>query len=122
MTLTAANLESVNKVLSVATSTMTKTDCSLAPKCLILHRKNCSVVVNTCGECLEGYLGASGSQNTPCVNTAMMLSSSTGGIAASKCSSDKDCSIIQTCNPLSQQCEVLPKQCPNDCSGHGDCL
>ena len=43
-------------------------DCSQAPDCLELHRDACWLEPHTCGECLDGYTGTRGADNTPCVH------------------------------------------------------
>ena len=59
---------------SIATLTATingQIDCSekSLATCLHLNRTKCSIISNTCGACLDGYLGSLGPANTPCLNS-----------------------------------------------------
>lgn len=70
-------------------------DCSQAPDCIGLNREVCAYVKNTCGKCLDGYLGAEGASNSQCVLPS---------------------EINRNLRSLS-----TPQECTNDCSGHGTC-
>mgnify|MGYP001215622633 CR=1 FL=1 len=49
------------------TEALTKVDCSAAPDCVELNRYACSNIENSCGECIEGYLGETGQVNSLCI-------------------------------------------------------
>jgi hypothetical protein len=61
-----------NTALYVATSILVA-DCSKAPSCLHLNRFNCSSTANTCGKCLDGFLGSNEDLNTPCLSSDKYL-------------------------------------------------
>ena len=73
---------------------LNKVNCSGAPNCGMLYRGPCSTVDHTCGSCLGGYIGESGSHNSPCIIPM-----------------ERNHSL------LSQQ-----KHCQNNCSGRGECV
>lgn len=92
--------------------------------CLSLNRQSCELVSYTCGLCMKGYVGVSGSANTLCVskNESKAASASVGGIG-SFCSQDSDC-LYQRC--VNSTCLTPLQRCPSstvrsDCSGHGSC-
>ena len=96
------------------------TNCSSAPDCASLHRNDCLLVSNTCGDCAEGYLGVVGSSNVPCfsANASAQLKQ-----ADETCASDLECFFQQctdgTCVVPLQTCKTNLPGTP--CSGHGVC-
>jgi hypothetical protein len=59
-------------VLSIATEAMNVVDCSRAvpTTCAYLNREVCTYTANTCGPCLQGFFGISGSANAICIPNA----------------------------------------------------
>ena len=56
-------------------------DCSNAPNCTLLHRKVCSAIPHTCGECKDDYIGALGPSNSICASAELFLDSWTSSAA-----------------------------------------
>ena len=94
-----------------------KVNCSGATHCGKYNRQSCSTVDNTCGECLDGFVGAQGPQNTQCAKINSIATTE----SSSECFHDADCDVFQLCNTLTSSCYVPSKQCPNSCSSHGTC-
>jgi len=112
----SADMGAIKQVIATGGSKMNTPACSLAPDCAALFRKHCSDVDHTCGSCIAGYMGAAGSDNSPCVgeNTA-----STIGDAGGACIADADCPFSSCVSSL---CIPVPeKACPAQCSGNGIC-
>ena len=66
-----SNVDVIASVVSAATSSLNSVDCSLVSGCKKKYnRKPCSVVANTCSECLSGYIGVTGSSNSFCAPTS----------------------------------------------------
>ena len=83
-------------VINLLGTLLNKVNCSGAPNCAALYRSPCSSLDHTCGSCSSGYVGESGSRNSPCINPRSF--------------SVRNQSIV------SQQ-----KLCLYNCSGHGQC-
>ena len=85
-------------VVSMIFAALNAVDCSNAPSCFDINRTECGkgaiVVDNTCGACLQGFMGTSGSSNDPCSMKSELVDIST---------------------------ENVTKSCPGGCSGHGYC-
>ena len=65
-----SNGDSASTVLQsgvMMSEALTKVDCSGAPSCSSLNRHSCSTIENTCGECVENYIGVAGDANMACV-------------------------------------------------------
>ncbi|CAM9372754.1 unnamed protein product, partial [Sphacelaria rigidula] len=62
------------QVLDAACSTVNSANCTMSPDCAALGRGNCgtdgSRHDNTCGECLSGYTGVFGLDNSECLQMA----------------------------------------------------
>ena len=88
-------------------------------------RAPCSSVDNTCGECLSGTVGGSGSHNEPCIALSVYRSfrktrNATGNNFPSwQCLTDNDCTVWEKCG--GNICRRKLKECVNTCSGHGSC-
>jgi hypothetical protein len=122
--------------------------CALSAGCSAYNRYNCSTVTNTCGECVTGYIGVAGSDNSPCI--LLNATSSTSGSGSSRmmmesrnpyftkveaeaaqlhgteCTRSSECEgVFEQC--VQQHCVVPQKTCPTAvagsvCSGHGSCM
>jgi hypothetical protein len=96
-----------------------RVDCSLAPLCKDLNRGDCSAQSQTCGSCLEGFVGVFGSSNSAC-HSADEARLSIGEVCTKNddcyfeyCGSDNLCSLpLQSCS-IGSNGEI--------CSGHGVC-
>eukprot|EP01036_Dinobryon_divergens_P027094 gene27095-35809_t len=93
-------------------------NCTGTSRCVQYNRLPCSTVDYTCGECLNGYVGVAGPQNSLCIKLASKVSKST---FVGKCAVDSDCDSFQICNSTSNSCYLPSKQCPNQCSSQGLC-
>ena len=85
--------------------------------CVSLNRNPCSDTPQTCGKCLDGFLGISGAANQQC------KTASAGGGIGEACAADVDC-LYGPCQ--NKVCSAAYKQCPSlipgdSCSGHGSC-
>ena len=104
----------VGLVIGAATMSLNSANCSALPApCSKINREACSTVANTCGPCLPGYIGQSGSFNVPCG-----MASSFRRIGAS-CDSNSQCFSGFCQNGF---CATLPLLCANNCTGHGICI
>ena len=81
-------------------------------ECSSLNRHPCSQTAQTCGPCLDDYIGTAGDANTICSNPKDVLK------LGNPCSSDTEC-ISKFC--FKSICKEREKLCPADCSGHGFC-
>ncbi|KAJ1427688.1 REJ domain-containing protein, partial [Ochromonadaceae sp. CCMP2298] len=110
--------EQVAQLILGTSDSLNLAECTLAPpsKCAALHRDPCFTTRQTCGPCLEGYVGLAGDQNKLCIATA---AASTLAPLGSACNSNDTC-LSQLCS--AGFCADPPKSCPNDCSGAGQCL
>ncbi|KAJ1438795.1 hypothetical protein B484DRAFT_196833 [Ochromonadaceae sp. CCMP2298] len=109
--------DATKSAISVGSAVLNAVDCNAALDCDFLKRHSCGRVKDTCGECLVGFLGDAGPRNLPCVNTTM---GGGGGVGGGVCSVTTQCGGWETC--IDGRCTVGEKDCPNNCSGHGDCL
>ena len=100
-TLTA---DALTQLISVSSAALNRVECSGSPDCSTLNRESCSSVANTCGSCISGFVGEDGYHNSMCVSYASLTASSSSG------SSSGNATVI-----------VINKQCPQDCSAHGQC-
>ena len=96
-------------VVNAASLSLNSANCSLAPDCTSLNRTPCSFVVQTCGSCIDGYLGIEGPGNTPCKLGSALLS------IGSSCLSHSDC-VSHSC--LKGICTLSAKLCPNNCTSN----
>lgn len=123
-----SNSDDLKSVISSVTNILNRVNCSNSPDCHLLNRLDCSLVEGTCGNCLPGFIGLSGSSNTRCASWAGLLTRrilvTSSKSAKISCQSDLDCEfgVFLHCNDTSNQCEPMQQLCPNSCSGHGNCL
>lgn len=115
----SGNMDIVLQSINVAASTISLINCSLASPtyCTSLNREVCSVSAQTCGFCLDGFVGVVGPANRRCVRA------SAGGHPGQNCTVDGDC-IYGPCRK--GFCSVAHKLCPSltqdmPCSGNGYC-
>jgi hypothetical protein len=93
------NPSAISQVIGAATSAVNSVNCSGIPaSCVSINRQACANTANTCGPCLDGYVGVSGDSNEACVSTLSAASSRRRLTSSS-----------------------VQKTCPNSCSGRGNC-
>lgn len=109
-----------SRALSLSIVVLNTVNCSTTAACSSLYRSSCSRLNNVCGNCLSGYVGVNGDSNTPCYALSDFVTSS-GLVALSACRDDDQCPDLHKCDVVSGRCQVVPKSCPLDCSGHGTC-
>ena len=114
----SSNNDAVMKSINVISSSISAVNCSAVPDCLTLNRGPCAAVTQTCGSCLQGFIGIVGPSNMRCSNA-----SNPAGQLGSACKKNGDC-VYNLCN--FGQCSAPRKQCPSRtvdalCSGHGAC-
>ena len=120
----------VGQVISAVAASINRVDCSGSPACSTLHRQPCSLTANTCGDCLSGYIGVPGQDNSACLeaNTGqqMLKTRRLGAVTAvvesrrqlgggGTCAGPNDCRAFQQC--INATCVVVDKSCPNRCGG-----
>lgn len=66
---------------------MNTVDCSKSRNCSTWNRESCSTTANTCSDCIKGYIGTSGHDNSLCVkfrgSRRLLVASSTAAISTS---------------------------------------
>ena len=105
--------KAVAQASAAAATSLAAANCSAAPDCAALNRESCYAVAQTCGECLDGYVGLDGDSNVACGLTGEIF-----GVGAA-CTANNEC-ISGSCFN-STICVDTEKICPNDCSGNGEC-
>ncbi|RYH18455.1 hypothetical protein EON65_27185, partial [archaeon] len=117
--LNSGNVDLGLQVVNNVASTINIVNCSAVSNvyCRNLNRKPCFLVPNTCGPCLDAYIGVAGSANIAC-----LLANSTRNVG-NTCIRDSDC-IFGLCS--NGTCSVPIKNCPSNsadiCSGFGQCV
>jgi hypothetical protein len=112
------NPSAVAQIIGATTSSVNAANCSVPVPCWKLHRENCSFTALTCGPCLSGYIGVSGSSNVACFSedNPPATATCTAANAASVCESGKCDSGV---------CVEADKTCTSNCSygvsGNGQC-
>jgi len=101
-------------VLTAAAESVNIIDCSAAPDCGSLNRLSCQSTLNTCGECVSGYLGVQGHSNEPCFLISEVVA------AGEHCTTNSNCSTGLCVN---NTCSHKQRECPQDCITlrHGEC-
>ena len=120
--------------VALAIGTLNVNNCSLAPNCTKLYRSGCVTVPHSCGSCIDGYVGDTGSHNTPCIEarSVQYLTPSTvsrerrrlvGFASCDECLPWEVCGIIYDSEGVSgHTCDPAQKTCADPaCSGHGVC-
>ena len=118
------NIDGIKQVISLASSIVNYSNCTLAPNCVHLFRSQCELAANTCGQCLPGYAGQLGNGNSLCKQISYnqtFLDRFVRNTVGSKCKLSKDCGLWQFCDVHSKICVVEEQSCPNACSGFGAC-
>ena len=95
-----------------AANALNTVNCSLAPVCTRLNRDNCTIIANTCGPCLNGYLGVPGPANSACNNLTTAVRD------GHYCQFDSVC-LSGLC--LNKTCVARMKMCSANCSHAGAC-
>ena len=72
--LSSDDADLLTQVIEGATISINAAECIGAPNCAKINREDCSIVANACGECLPGFVGASGHSNTLCRPTSSQSS------------------------------------------------
>jgi len=120
--LSTADSDAVTQAVNTAASTLSTVNCSLATNCDSLFRFGCTVTAQTCGSCLDGYIGEDGDANTACE-----LKSNRRLIVERMLTSNANCPLsnIWYYNTSDPDCAPFDRVCPTDstavCSGHGAC-
>jgi hypothetical protein len=108
------NPTAVIQAISATSLSINAAICSAVPvSCSTIHRQVCSRTDNTCGPCLDGFIGVYGDSNIACQQTDALKP-----IGAS-CSANKMC-IAGLCSR--GECQDVVKSCPGNCNGKGSCL
>jgi hypothetical protein len=113
----APTVDGLKRAMAVASTAINAVNCTAAPKCASLNRKECSTVAQTCGPCLAGYLGDSGDQNAQCYLSSVFQTTPNN----IPCTVDASCLSWQRCDVAAGVCQARTKSCPNGCSGRGRC-
>jgi hypothetical protein len=123
----SGNAELAGTVMDIVTESINTADCSGVSKnfCPQLHRESCSSTAGTCGLCKPGYTGVDYHSNTLCreetADARRRLQSDEGpGRPGASCFYNRDC-ISNICTKQTKTCEQGYAECPNDCSGNGEC-
>ncbi len=150
--LAAKSIPYMISVYSSVGSTIARVICSSSPDCAVLNRHECYDIPNTCGKCLDGYIGISGDDNSTCTSSSSgligsssqgqqqegsltsLLSSLSSSSSSSSCTQDSDCSVYEYCHQQStssitsssssssSSCIPRLKTCINSCSNRGTCM
>ena len=102
--------------IAIISNLLNAANCTGVSNCARYNRLPCSTVDFTCGECLNGFVGSLGPQNSICVLPTVNFRST-----ARTCRTDSDCGVVNMCNVTSRTCYLPSKGCPNACSSHGTC-
>jgi hypothetical protein len=112
-------LDSRIAAISTANTILSQNNCSGAPDCNARHRSDCVSTPNTCGKCIDGYMGIEGDSNSFCASEALVVSGSNNISCAdnsSVCSDD----FLMEC--VYGKCVAVSQLCIADCHGRGECL
>jgi hypothetical protein len=109
------------QVINIVASTLNVVNCSLtsAAYCASLQREPCQAIPNTCGSCLQHYVGVVGPANSRCVNASSQATLKSVG---DTCGNASEC-LYDEC--VGGVCTAPTKVCPGGsvpCSGHGSCV
>jgi hypothetical protein len=126
LTASMGDVDGVKASLAVSSAVLNVKNCTAAPVCSTLNRKQCTHTDHTCGGCLEGFVGTEVDANSFCISTSAVITNYLGDVLS--CTSDADCpSSWDYCNNLVAEsvaagiCVRRNKQCNHNCSNHGNC-
>jgi hypothetical protein len=118
----SGNIDAMKTFIALTSSVLNTVNCTGAADCESINRQKCSRKSNTCGPCLsEDFVGFLGHSNMACQNISSIYLANNKVESTLKypsCSESQDCSLGESCNPLSNQCE---QQCTETCSERGTC-
>jgi len=138
--LVAEDMDCIYMMTGLLASTFSQVNCTAADDayCLSLNRASCSSTDNSCGPCLDPYVGLPGDGTTPCTLAPEHCSngvldvgetdldcggSCTPCLQGKTCLQDSDCTFGE-CDLFNNTCAVPVKKCPGavaECSGVGIC-
>ena len=111
--ISSMSLDDVRRGNALSAYVLNFINCTAAPNCTQLHRHPCRRTVNTCGSYKSSdFTGQSGDSNTQCYRSSTSFRQSC--TATFQCLSGQVCSYGLCLYPI--------QSCPNECSGHGNCL
>ena len=106
--------EVINQIVGAVIVSVNTVDCTLADKCAIYNRQECSTVPQTCGECLPGFVGTPGHANALCLNLAFRRRRLIEyGEIDDLCRLNEEC-VSGYC--YRGRCKETYKSCPNECT------
>jgi len=110
-------------ILAAGSVIINDISCLSAPDCAAIGRNDCSTTTNTCGSCLDGFIGSSGDSNVICVDPT-----SRDDVVFEEdgfCIENTQCPLWQVCDgsPVNLCREVII-ECSreNQCSNQGVCV
>ena len=109
-----------SQILGIATSIVNSVACIRTPvsACAALNRNPCTKISNTCGSCLQGYLGDANA-NTVCVSAPSSSKGLIRKLSGVQCGFVMCSGIFDKC--LNSVCVQTQKSCSNACNGNGQC-
>jgi hypothetical protein len=116
------SVDGIKRKLTITVSTLNSVNCSLSPNCTALHRGLCSSTPNTCGQCMDGYIGVTGSSNSLCLSTTEAVGAVALDYVGTFCNSSNNviaCPSGYFC--LNHTCHVYQQACSTNCAQHGVC-
>jgi hypothetical protein len=110
----------LTQIVSLYGAILNRVNCSAAPNCTRLFRSSCLAVANTCGRCVDGYVGPDGDSNEACVLLSSLTQQS---VVNGPCTTDSDCGQFGLCNNTARSCYLVNKECSDEgtCHGNGWC-
>ena len=126
----------VFQVLSSSASILNSLNCTLAPNCMMLNRKECSEGdrPHTCGKCIEGFASNDKTRTQMCqamvahcdndIKDGDETDTDCGG-GCNQCAVNLDCEVDGDCSTnfcSDNACSLPLKECPGDCNGNGECF
>jgi hypothetical protein len=111
------NVDEAKALIDLHGAALNSVSCHNSPNCSFFHRSPCSTTPNTCGSCVEGYVGTNGHDNSECLIATTV---SKGVENPPSCQTSTNCApwsscVDSTCHQTSQSC-IEPT-----CSGRGVC-
>jgi hypothetical protein len=112
----------VSQVVGALTTVINEVNCTVPTACDTLNREGCSEVANTCGKCLPGFFGSTGTRpgNSLCFGNPEN-STIEFGLIGENCTTNDDCLSGRCAGGI---CIDGMKKCPNNCTSvdHGTCM